>query len=86
MTELEDLGLSREMSVTERAEELGLETYDTALPQPWFDAVISMTRFDKDEGFNPSGHIVWGYSTGYWGEPIALTLAGESILGLADDA
>lgn len=70
-------------TVRERAEELGLAVYDTALPQPWFDAVLTATRFGEHPyGFNPSGHVVWGYDKGLYGEPVALTLEGEAVVGL----
>ena len=63
-----------ETSVRERAEELGLVTYDTAMPQGWFDEAIKF-------GVNPCGHIVWGYDHGLYGEPVALTIEGEAIIG-----
>ena len=63
-------------TVKERAAELGLTTYDTALPQDWFDDVIRMCDH------NPGDHIVWSYDDSLMGEPVALTLCGESIVGM----
>ena len=70
-----------ETNVRERAEELGLVIYDTALPQEWFDEVLKATAFGASFGFNPCGHIVWGYDHSLYGEPVALTIEGEAIIG-----
>ncbi len=61
---------------------LGLDGYDWAMPQPWFEMAC------KFGGFNPCGHIVWCYDTapGYdlgrlGGYPVALDMKGRQILG-----
>jgi hypothetical protein len=65
----------------ELAKEMGLETYDTALPQEWFDRVLR--HINK----NPSGHIVWSYDrwdeniSNTFGFPVAVTPIGRYILG-----
>ena len=62
-------------TVDERAQELGLKSYDTALPQPWVDNARAF-------GLEVLGSFVWGYDTaGVFGGPVALTLEAESMLG-----
>ena len=59
-----------DQSVRDRCEELGLHSYDSALPQPWVDAA-------RAYGLDVRGHFVWSYdSAGHriLGEPVALTL------------
>ncbi len=70
-----------ETTVREMADSRGLKNYDTAIPQDWFDVAI------KVSGLNPQGHIVWSYDRlKIWGGPEALTIEGEAIVGLMDDA
>ena len=53
--------MTNTMNLTEEMQELrktrikGLKTFDTSLPQPWFDCVIAKTNV------SPFGHIVWCY-------------------------
>ncbi len=71
--------METETTVRQRADELGLKTYDTAIPQDWFDVAI------KVSGLNPQGHVVWSYDRLHiWGGPEALTIEGEAIVGLMD--
>jgi hypothetical protein len=50
-------------------------TYDTAIPQEWYDSVYTRT------GINPSGHIHWCYADSRtWGEPIATDAIGAAIM------
>jgi hypothetical protein len=56
------------------------ESYDTAMPQDWFDLVIAKT------GTSPYGHIVWSYdsfiggSTNIFGLPYPTDEIGLEIL------
>ena len=64
-----------EQTIGERCDELGLLSYDTALPQPWVDDARAF-------GLEVRGQFVWSYDGArVFGEPIALTLAAESMLG-----
>lgn len=53
-----------------------LGTYDSALPQPWFEEVLHYT------GVNPIGHIVWSYDkkAPAFGRPFSVTLKGWQLL------
>ena len=63
-------------TVDERCRELGLQVYDTAIPQPWADDVRDTT------GIYPVGHVVWCYDGGsLCGYPVALTPEGQKALG-----
>ena len=63
-----------EQTVRERAEELGIKIFDTAMPQPWVD---EMTR----KGFDPRGVVVWSYDgTNHFGGPAALTTEAADAL------
>ena len=54
-------------------------TYDTALPQDWYDEATNLT------GINPSGHIVWAYEDGaVFGSAFAVDAIGELILLMYD--
>jgi hypothetical protein len=55
-------------------------TVDSALPQPWVDAVLEAT------GISPVGHFVWTYCerAGVFGEPRPVTLHGRAIQQLLD--
>ena len=67
--------MTSEQTIGERADELGLVSYDTALPQPWIDNARAF-------GLQVLGSFVWSYdNAGVFGEPIALNLSGESMLG-----
>ncbi len=62
-------------TIRDLAEAKGIKTYDTAIPQYFFDAATSAGLG------NPGGHIVWGYDDIlYGGEPVPLTRVGERIL------
>ena len=64
-----------EQTIQERCEELGLVAYDTALPQPWVDNAAAY-------GLGVLGHFAWGYDdAGVFGQPVALTIEGEAMLG-----
>lgn len=57
-----------EQTIDGRCKELGLEVYDTAVPQPWADSFREVT------GLYPPGHFVWCYDRcRTWGEPVPLT-------------
>jgi len=58
----------------QRARELGLQTYDSAIPQEWANRVKDLT------GFYPVGHVVWCYDRVSFGRPVAVTPAGEDVL------
>jgi hypothetical protein len=59
----------------ERCKDLGIKTYDTAMPQGWFDRVI------KHLDFNPCGHVVWCYDNCTFGYPLGVTPKGRYIVG-----
>jgi hypothetical protein len=76
---LAELGIRGLSTVGEVASTVYPEmTYDTALPQEWVDAV---TR----RGFDPRGHVVWGYPKGsLGGQPYPITVTGlEGLCRLA---
>ena len=60
------------------AHERGLRSYDTALPQAWWDEANNRT------GINPVGHVVWSYDPphGLFGAPRAVDEVGDSIIGI----
>lgn len=63
------------MSTEERAKELGLEAFDTALPQSFADDVESVT------GENPQGDVVWCYDgSTIFGGPVPVTEEGRDML------
>jgi hypothetical protein len=65
----------------ELAKELGLHTFDTALPQPWVNHVVETT------GFNPVGQVVWHYDEdpeGIWGGAVAVTREAKVALEIYD--
>ena len=67
-----------------RAEALGLEVYDTALPQPWVDQAYAET------GIYPVSHFVWCYDDfcgqrTTFGYPAALTREGVACLALLEN-
>lgn len=66
------------MTVQEAAEIVLGEgvTFDTALPQDWWDYVRNKT------GRSPSGHFVWAYDPPYrtMGRPCAITTEGNDLL------
>jgi len=64
-----------EQTMAEAAAALGLEVFDTAIPQPWADAVRDAT------GIYPAGHVVWCYDGSLLGYPVALTLDGRRAIG-----
>jgi len=60
-----------------------LVTYDTAVPQDWFDRVLAATKR------SPFGHVVWAYRwkladgtevESLFGEPVAVDAMGVIIL------
>jgi hypothetical protein len=54
-------------------------TYDTALPQGFFDECLRLT------GFSPFGRMVWGYPPGVlYGLPLPIKLEGLILLQLMD--
>jgi len=54
-------------------------TYDTALPQDWYDEATNLT------GINPSGHIVWAYEDGsIFGTAYPVDVIGELVLLMHD--
>lgn len=67
------------VSVDDLAKAKGLKSYDTAIPQEWWD------RFHAKTGEAPNGIIVWGYdNASVFGKPVALTDRGEYLLHLFD--
>ncbi len=62
-------------SIDDLAAERGITTFDTALPQDWFESVNRFT------GKNPAGHIVWVYDTSLMGQPQAVDYIGDQIIG-----
>lgn len=65
------------VSTHELAKEMKLESFDTALPQPWVD------EFRDKTGFNPVGQMVWAYDNmPIWGEPIAVTRQAQVALDI----
>jgi hypothetical protein len=63
-----------EQTIQERAIEMGLEAYDTALPQMWVDEM-------RDKGHDVRGHFVWCYDIArVLGLPVAMTPEGESMI------
>jgi hypothetical protein len=69
--------IMEEVSYTELADakvkELGLDTYDSALPQQWVDDVRAKT------GKYPY-HVIWGYGARIFGDPVALTPSAQKII------
>lgn len=62
------------MNIDDRAKELGLKNYDTALPQEWLDGIIRETKI------SPYGHFVWCYDQSrIFGEAIPLDDIGWEI-------
>ena len=62
-------------TVGERAKELGLKSYDTALPQEWVDDVY------RETGVYPAGMFVWCYDDArVWGAPVPLTEESVELL------
>ena len=61
-------------TVDERCKELGLQVYDTAVPQEWADDVCAKT------GIYPAGEVVWCYDGSLLGYPVALTPKGEEAI------
>lgn len=67
---------------------LGDATYDTALPQPWLDAVADLPLI-KDLGYTYGeilASFVWSYDqqAGIFGRPCALSVTGNEILALVN--
>jgi len=62
-------------TTAEAAAALGLQVYDTAIPQDWANAVADAT------GIYPPGHVVWCYDGSLSGYPVALTEDGRRALG-----
>ena len=46
----------------EAAMRLGYGSYDTSLPQRFFDTMMEILRNMGVDVINPSAHFVWGYS------------------------
>lgn len=69
-----DLAYYSNVRIKDICEELGLETYDSALPQDWCDDVKRRT------GKYPAGHMVFCYDKMRFGEPIPITREGKAIL------
>ena len=66
-----------EMTIQERCKQMGLKSYDTALPQPWVDDM----RYKH--GVDVLGHVVWSYdNAGVFGKPIGLTPEGVAMVEL----
>jgi hypothetical protein len=58
-----------------RAKSRGIEVFDSALPQAWYDRATDLT------GENPSGHVVWCYDASLLGYPRAVDEEGDRIVG-----
>lgn len=66
--------IQTEQTIRERCEALGLKAYDTALPQPWVDAM-------RARGHDVLGHVVWSYDgPNVMGEPFGVTSDGERMI------
>lgn len=63
-------------SLDELAADRGIQYFDTALPQDWFDAFI------RNVGTNPRGHIVWSYDMWLTGHPQAIDYIGDRLIGM----
>ena len=50
-------------------------SYDTALPQPWVNVILSQEYWNcAEKGFDPRGKFVWGYPDKcIFGVPLPLT-------------
>lgn len=64
-----------EISASDQAKKLGMKSFDTSLPQSFFDYV------EKKLGVNPYGHVVWCYDAPneIWGAPVGITREGALI-------
>lgn len=68
------------MNIDKAAEARGIKTFDTALPQGWWD------RFYQETGENPCGHFVWSYDKATWlGAPEPVTEHGDALLAAHPD-
>lgn len=65
-------------TVSEYAEALGIESYDTAVPIDWMREMI-------DNGDDPRGHFVWSYDDSALGVPRPVTAAGYRMLQRYDE-
>lgn len=67
-----------ELSFEQKAVLRGLRSYDSALPQAWWDVAMKRT------GVNPAGHVVWSYDEPHTigGAPRAIDDTGDMILGI----
>lgn len=57
------------------ADHFGLQTFDTALPQDWVDAVTAKTG-----DYAPHFAIVWCYDGSIFGYPVALDAKAAKLL------
>lgn len=62
-------------SLNDLTRERGVKSFDYALPQDWFDAMLRIT------GVSPAGHIVWCYDQSIMGHPQAIDAIGDRIIG-----
>ncbi|MHB8618432.1 MAG: hypothetical protein ACYDAG_02495 [Chloroflexota bacterium] len=63
------------VSVRDAAELFGYKVYDSAVPQPWADAVLKLT------GIYPPGLVVWCYDKARtFGAPVPVSREGEALL------
>ena len=64
------------MVFQQKIEARGLKSFDTALPQDWYDLVYDRLNV------NPSGHVVWCYDDSMFGYPRAIDDEGDRIVGI----
>lgn len=65
-------------TVLERAAARNVRSFDTALPQGWFDEALSLTAI------NPSMHVVWSYDYDLFGAPQPVDAIGDLIVTLVE--
>jgi hypothetical protein len=68
--------MSREFDINKICQAMGVENYDTALPQDFVDVVNSL-----NPGLNIYGHAVWSYDVfEFLGFPVAVDETGLHML------
>lgn len=69
------------LSLDSRAKALGLNIYDTSLPQSWVDELHNRLEGLHHQNWNPYGQFVWCYdNASIFGYPVALTSLAALIL------
>lgn len=67
--------------VGDYAEELGLKSYDIAMPQAWFDDAMLVAKMYDSDVSSLQGDIVWCYDGNMFGYPVGLTHIGRLVVG-----